>query len=652
MQLARVVVQRFRNFVEPQEVAIEDDVTCLLGKNESGKTTLLKALYRLNPDDTSNEDSRFNVVTDYPSFLLSQDRRAGGIESAIPIEAHFNLTDDEREALAGELSRELPFGTYCVATCDYANERRALLVCSAKDVIQHALTMAQATDETSARLLESRDIDDALKRIDATIHENSTPGSRKKSPEHLLRSRLENLRWLTTSEFIPEVHSVLWPRLPQFFYFDDYQILPGECDLTELRNKPVASLQPRERTVLSLLDYAGVPLEAINDEDYQSRTSELQAASSTLTRQVFKYWTSNTDLEVHLDLDRPVHHTDQNRGEVRHAVLMVQLRDNRHGGVSTNFDTRSAGFQWFFSFLTAFSSHSESAYATIILLDEPGTRLHGEAQRDFVRYIYETLGKSNQTLYTTHSQHMVDPTKYEKIRAVEDQATRESPENGVKVTRLSLSASRSTLLPVEAALGYTISQHLFIGSGPHLAVEGSSDFIYLTKLSTLTESKGMNSLDPRFSIIPVGSLQNMPTFIALLGRRLQVTALVDGAKTNATHDRVVAAAEAVALTSDCIVRCDDVESVPKGGDIEDLFDLEDYLALYERTFGNRPNLDSHGGSGPPIIRRVEEAKGDKFDHARVAHVLQSDWDQIAPTLSPTTLKRFSDLFGRLNATLA
>jgi ABC-type cobalamin/Fe3+-siderophores transport system ATPase subunit len=39
-------------------MTVERDVTCLIGKNESGKTTVLKALHRLNPAnnrDTFNE---------------------------------------------------------------------------------------------------------------------------------------------------------------------------------------------------------------------------------------------------------------------------------------------------------------------------------------------------------------------------------------------------------------------------------------------------------------------------------------------------------------------------------------------------------------------------------------------------------------------
>lgn len=109
-------------------------------------------------------------------------------------------------------------------------------------------------------------------------------------------------------------------------------------------------------------------------------------------------------------------------------------------------------------FLAAFGAYQDSPERVVVLLDEPGTSLHGEAQGDFLRYIFGELGQNQQVLYTTHSQHMIDPTRYETMRAVHDQATREHPELGVVVT------------PV--------------------------------------------SLDPRVSIIPVGGIGNMPAFVA------------------------------------------------------------------------------------------------------------------------------------------
>ena len=48
MKLKRVRITDFQSVLDSTEFEI-GDVTCLVGKNEAGKTALLKALYRLNP---------------------------------------------------------------------------------------------------------------------------------------------------------------------------------------------------------------------------------------------------------------------------------------------------------------------------------------------------------------------------------------------------------------------------------------------------------------------------------------------------------------------------------------------------------------------------------------------------------------------------
>ena len=48
MKLTKVRITEFQSIRDSNEFEI-GDVTCLVGKNEAGKTALLKALYRLNP---------------------------------------------------------------------------------------------------------------------------------------------------------------------------------------------------------------------------------------------------------------------------------------------------------------------------------------------------------------------------------------------------------------------------------------------------------------------------------------------------------------------------------------------------------------------------------------------------------------------------
>ena len=67
MKLTKVHITNFQSIQDSTEFDI-DDVTCLVGKNESGKTALLKALYRLNP--INEEDGDFTAIADYPRRTL------------------------------------------------------------------------------------------------------------------------------------------------------------------------------------------------------------------------------------------------------------------------------------------------------------------------------------------------------------------------------------------------------------------------------------------------------------------------------------------------------------------------------------------------------------------------------------------------------
>lgn len=455
---------------------------------------------------------------------------------------------------------------------------------------------------------------------------------------------------LLTEGLTEEQEQAVLSRLPRFFYFSEYELLKGECDLNELVERVKASsLGEGDETILSLLRLAGEggPDDFL-EEEYDSRKAELQAASIELSQQVFKYWKQNDALTVVFDTDMPVAGIDPaTQQEIRHRILKIELRDERHGAV-TNFSTRSAGFQWFFSFLAAFSAYQDSSERVVVLLDEPGTSLHGEAQGDFLRYIFGELGQNQQVLYTTHSQHMIDLTRYETMRAVHDQATREHPELGVVITPVSLSADRNTILPVEAALGYTVAQHLFVGSGPHTAVEGSSDFVFFTQMSGYLVSKGRTGLDPRVSIIPVGGIGNMPAFVALIGRRLDVRALVDGAETARVIDKVRSAAKAVGVADERIVVIGEMSGLHPTADIEDLFTVKDYLWLYSRALAPLAEADLPP-TPEPILRRLQVTRAQKgqdgkFDHALPAHELTASRTEFFDQVDAATLDQFEELF--------
>jgi len=97
MKLITVQIKLFRNILDSTDVSIQDDVTCLVGKNESGKTAFLHALYRLNP---VHPQVSFSVPAHYPAWLEKRDRLRGvDLERVRPARAVFAIEDDDRKVL-------------------------------------------------------------------------------------------------------------------------------------------------------------------------------------------------------------------------------------------------------------------------------------------------------------------------------------------------------------------------------------------------------------------------------------------------------------------------------------------------------------------------------------------------------------------------
>ncbi|MDE0237908.1 MAG: AAA family ATPase, partial [bacterium] len=323
----------------------------------------------------------------------------------------------------------------------------------------------------------------------------------------------------------------------------------------------------------------------------------------------------------------------------RSQLGRVEPLKDRRTGYSNNFSQRSSGFQWFFSFFAAFSEFEDDNRSVIVLLDEPALNLHGRAQGDFLRFINDRLAPVSQVLYTTHSPFMVEAERLERVRIVEDQG----PPLGATASSEVLASDPDSLFPLQAALGYDIAQNLFIG--PHnLVVEGTSDFIFATLLSSKCLDTDRTELDERWRLLPAGGATNIPTFVSLIGPHIDVTVLVDSDTKG--MQRVTGMIERGLLESQRLIHVSSAVN-NRNADIEDLFSEYEYLQLFNKTF----DTDHQTSDLPPgdrITKRLQELNGG-YDHGRVAETLLRNQDTT--TITDATLDRFAALFEAINSTL-
>ena len=627
MKLKTVQIDHFKHVLDSTPVEIQPDITCLVGKNESGKTAFLEALRRLKPAQGAVD---FNINEHYPAWLEKKHRKEGkDLNAAQPVTCTFEMEDEDVEAI------ESVFGSGVVINEDFIISRRYdnKLQYDCENVNQekavfNIVSKLDMPKKVSDVVSKAKTFFCLISDVNQIVKDNKEEDQQVTIACTAVRDAVESL--IPTGEtFYDRIHKILWCRVPKFFFYSDYSCLPGEVQIRELLDANPDDLDENQQTALSLLQLAGTDKDYLLNPDYNKRKRELENVANAITDEVLKYWTTNLDLRVAIDV---------------YDEMYVRVYDNQHC-LSLPFDERSSGFQWFFSFLTAFSRYENGNDPVIILLDEPALGLHAKAQKDFLRFIEERLSKHCQVIYTTHSPFMIQPDHLERTRLVEDRGR----DTGSDITSDVLTTDHDTLFPLQAALGYDIAQHLFIAKD-NLVVEGPSDFLFMETISERLIKDEREGLDERWSIIPLGGADIIPAFVALLGgNHLDVTVVVDSRREG--HQKLAKLAKEGLLEKKRIITIGEVASGRKMADIEDLFSKEDYVALYNTAFGmNLKAIDLKGSD--PIVRQIARKEGvDRYNHHAPAEVLLRERAERVAALSDETLDAFEKLFKRINATL-
>ncbi|MCK2214065.1 ATP-binding protein [Actinomadura sp. ATCC 31491] len=621
MRLLSAHITKFKSVNDSTEFTVTDDVTALVGKNESGKTAALEALYRVNPLP-SGHPTDFDELRDYPRRYRARDKAT--ISTVQPVQVTFQLEQADIDAVTKEFGPDaLKSNTLVVNrhyndnTVWYQGHRTTNALAAGRHLVAKAgLEIGRFDDITSINelIVALRADEDA----EAAVQ---------------LANNLEE------RDLDAEIRKILHRRLPKFQYFDEYNVLPGSVSIERLQEVDEDELAPEERTALSLLRLAGVESEEFTEDSYESRKAALEAAANELTDQLFEYWTQNPDLSVELDIEFKPKPTPQ-APQHTEPWLHIRIKNQRHR-VTLGMSGRSKGFIWFFSFLAAFSEYTGTT-RRIILLDEPGLNLHAKAQGDLLRYIEERLAPHHQVIYTTHSLFMIQPNKLERCRTVED-----VDNDGTKISHDIWKARPDTVFPLLGALGVDMTQTLVIGPN-QLLVEGPSDVVYLTVMSEVIRQGGGVPLDPRWTITPVGGLDKVPAFVSLLGGSdLSIAVLMDVAAGG--NQRIAQLAARGLLDGNRLVYLTEITGSAEA-DIEDLFDVGWYLKLLADSKVGKFSKSKLNGGGR-IVKQVEALHGGRFDHYQPANHLMRSPGRLLDEVDEDTRKRFQNLFNRLNALL-
>lgn len=645
MRLTHVTVKNFKSIEDSEEFSI-GDVTCLVGKNEAGKTAILQALHRLNPD---SGEKVFDVQSSYPRRFLSEYEERHRDHDAVVLFTRWQLTDAEIADLTTLVGAKAITRTNITIEKSYKEDGTSWGTgVNEAEATKHLIQSSNLHAEERAAVADLKTIAALKTHLDGL---GAAASERHKALSALLARDFK--RGSAPKAVIDRL------RIPKFFYFSSYDRMSGQVSLEQLVGKKNAgTLDRNDQVFIAFLSMVGTTLEDMGKlNQFEPMIAKLESVSNRVSRDIFAYWSQNKNLKVQFRLDtgRSGDPAPFNSGN----ILRTRIENTIHEA-SVSFDDRSTGFVWFFSFLVLFSQIKKTyGDNVILLLDEPGTSLHAKAQEDLLRYFKEKLIPNHQVIYTTHSPFMVPTDNLLAARTVEDVVKRDAQGNitdilGTKVREDVLSVDRETLFPLQGALGYEITQTLFIGKNS-LLVEGPSDILYLKAYSAELARLKRTALDPAWTITPVGGVDKVGAFMSLLyGNKLNVAVLTDFAK--GQKKKVEDLRQSKLLSGSSILTVNAYTGTEEA-DTEDLIGRDGYVALVEHAYDIK-GLKLLDHVTDRIVKDVESAfrvlppGTPEFDHFSPSSFLIEN-PAVLKTLPgyDDALNRFERLFKDLNILL-
>lgn len=661
MKLTSCRVQNYRSIQDSGWVDI-DDIAVVVGKNESGKTSFLKALWKFNPF----HDVGYNIDREWPSG-----RRKEKSPDKVVVEAKFSFGSDEiatiesiHESAKGITGIEMA-RTYAG---DYThqfvpqNPNTEHNIDWVVDLVRNGLSalpagfsehfQQQYTPHLEAFIAEIKEnggsahalakFPEFKNQLTAfcapTDPQNQQDQNTIPALNAIVDKLIKDIKATPLLRVVDYVHECL----PTFIYMDDHQIFVGSAQLDEvLKHKTEKKLRPEDETIIVIMKMSGLALEEEvkkgQADDREQRILDMDDASNTLTALIADRWSQRRYQVVF-------------RADGQHFITFV--KDNDKGLVP--LEDRSKGFQWFFSFDMRFMYETKGQFKNaIILLDEPGLHLHAAAQRDLLERM-KAYAKENQLIYTTHLPFMIDFKRLDNIYVAE-----EINMEGSKVHKNWATADKDARFTLQAALGLSWSQSLFVGQF-NLVVEGVDDFWFLTVFSTMFEEAGQTGIDPRLVVTPAGGASKVAYVGTILkGQELNVAVLLDS--DSAGQQAFEQLVHQWILQDKLVVMVGDAVGITPCA-LEDLFGEAYYLTKVNEAYAKEVEketltLNPKTAGKKSIVDRVQDAFGERglgeYNKGRVAKRIMTDLGKSElAAIDPETISKFRKVIDAINGVAA
>lgn len=627
MRLRKFRIRAYRCIHDSGEINV-GDLAAFVGRNESGKTTILQALTLLNKDqkiteldlcDEMSEELKSEVILAEGEFELSQNERRM-VKERFP-----NIPELKKIRLFRtntNQSVQYDFGEIDVSDEENKGinswENFAKKILNFLETIPNHLRIQidssffEGPPPKNQEAFDSGMAEFSNKLHVVAIQEPQVIEEWEKiyeDPENQFSNLLTGISEKTALEnFIgSEIH-------PRFVYFSDYKKIYGNINLNEFlreeRGERIESIEyveefDKAETVRNLFYLAELDVDKLHEyNDSPSKLIKLlNTASNRLTSRLNPAWKGDP---IHVDLR-------YNPGN----ILSLVISDVHRDGTITNtglLNRRAEGFKWTFSFIVNFAAETQRAELkeAILLLDEPARNLHPTQQMG-ISDLLRNLAGSNQVLYATHSPFMIFDYTPGNLLVVE----LDKRKHLSRIFYDYWNADDKTLTPILYGLSRGLvesitDREIGTNSRPVIIVETMSDAMYLNAFDKFLQDPNI-SMNPLNVVAAYNKNSVLPLAIFYRNHGYKTFILLDNTDESKQISSQLVANEFSPVQTIFFEReGKTLES------IEDYVMIEDYLHAVNQTYEIKLRREGYTNLTPENIKE-QNKKG-------VLDSLRSVWD--------------------------
>ena len=502
MKIKKVRIKNYKSIIDSGDCYFTKDITIFAGKNESGKTSILEALYDFNTDrvikDTVKPIKNDKAIPEISvTFEIAQNdlnkifktiglNKKFSEETSIEIiktfPQKFSISENTQKTL-GIIDKNFMVSEANIIFKQIQGATKTMIEAYPEEASQEIKEIKEISRKMylmihkrwgywryeTQNLLKLKQL---YKKLEREIRFLEEKGKGKEKEEYQvnrdfyysliddIHSYIENLYSLLNLNTI--FTNKIKKYIPHFILFNFFEdVFPNKIPFGELeKNEWIKDL-----SIISKLD-----INTIKKSNDRRREVHRDDVNINLNEDYKNFWTQDvSELSVSWDSQ----------------YLYFWIKEE---GYFYEPAIRSKGRQWHLAFYIKVTARVKENVQNIILIDEPGLFLHAKAQKDILKQL-ENSAKKTQIVFSTHSPYLLDPNYLNRIRLIH-----KTKKTGTKINNnIHVVSDKETFAPIFTAIGLDLSSGVSNFTEKNsVIVEGISDVYYLNAFKEIFDKKSLN----------------------------------------------------------------------------------------------------------------------------------------------------------------